>query len=132
MARHATRGVPAEADALADAQTFHLIADRGDSPRDFVAGDERKGGHAPFVIDHGKVRVTDAAMGDGDLDLLRRERAGIEFKRLQRRAFFQRGKSFNGGAHLVRWLRRLAAAVVRFIALVDPLHPKDRVAFPVN
>lgn len=78
----ATAGEPAEADAVADFEALGVFAEGDDFADDFVAGDERVGGHAPFVVEHGEVAVADAATLHGNLDLPDAERAGCVFKRL--------------------------------------------------
>ena len=74
---------PSEPHSLADLQAFRLRAQGGDGADDFVAWDEREFGHPPIVIEHGKVRMTDAAMGDIDLDFFRPEFSSLEAKGFQ-------------------------------------------------
>src|SRR5580698_3218956 len=70
-------GLPAEAHALAHLVRLDLAADGGDGANNLMAGNEGKLADAPVVGDEVNVTVADAAVGNGDLYLLRTELTGI-------------------------------------------------------
>jgi hypothetical protein len=94
-AAHATAGKPTEPDAVADFDFFHLVARRHDAAGDLVAGDERILRVAPVVVDDRKVRVTNAAVVNGDFDLLVAEGSGGVFERFESRSGGLRGVGFD-------------------------------------
>jgi hypothetical protein len=69
-ASHVAARKPAESDALTDLERFDVRADGGDGADDFVAGDKGVLGPAISVFGHRYVRMTNAAMADGDFDLV--------------------------------------------------------------
>ena len=75
--------LPAQADALADFEQLDLRADGRHLADDLVAGNEGILADAPVIGDEMKVAVADAAVGDGDLDLLRSQLAGVILERQQ-------------------------------------------------
>ena len=70
-------GLPAEADALAYGEGTHTLADRGNGSDDFMAGNKGILADAPVVGDEMNIAMTDAAVRDGDLHLLRAESARV-------------------------------------------------------
>ena len=58
------------------------VAERRHRAGHLVAGNERIVRHAPFVIEHRKIRVADAAVRDLDFHFLRPEFARIESRRV--------------------------------------------------
>jgi hypothetical protein len=62
---------------------LHLRADGRHLADDLVAGNEGILADAPVIGDEMKVAVADAAVGDGDLDLLRAQLAGVVLERQQ-------------------------------------------------
>jgi hypothetical protein len=69
--------LPAEANALADLESFDFGADGGDVANDFVTRDEWELADAPIVGDEMQIAMTDAAVRDGDFDVVRSEFAWI-------------------------------------------------------
>jgi hypothetical protein len=63
---HATPRVPADANALSDLAPFRTRTHGGDVTNDFVAENRRVLRNAPFVVQHGKIGVTQATVLDGD------------------------------------------------------------------
>lgn len=54
-----------------------VCSPKGDHPANhFVAGHKRIGGHAPLVVEHGKIAMADAAALNGDLHLFAAKRTG--------------------------------------------------------
>ena len=74
-------GLPAEANALANLESFHLGADRRNCAYDLVTGDERVLAVAPIVGDKVQIAVADSAMRNGDFDFVRPELARIVTER---------------------------------------------------
>jgi len=74
LADAATVGLPADADAVAELVLANFRANGGYGADNLVAGDKRIAADAPIIVDEVDIGVTDAAMGDFDLDL-----AGLEF-----------------------------------------------------
>ena len=66
---------------IAPVFTKHLIARGHDGADHLVTRHERIRRPTPLVVEHGEIRVADAAMADLDLDLLGPERTGIELER---------------------------------------------------
>ena len=102
MTGKAAIGRPADAYALADIQAFGVLAKGGDCSYGFVARHERKLGHAPLVVEHGEVGVTDSAMADLNLDFFRPKCTRVEGE------WFKRGMGCGGrvsvklGRHRIR------------------------------
>src|SRR5258708_17942355 len=71
-----------------------MFAKGDDCPYRFVAWNERKLGHAPLVVEHGEVGMTDSAMADLNLDFFRPKCTRVEVKR------FKRGMRCEGGVSL--------------------------------
>ena len=71
---------PAQADALPYREAFRIATKSGHRPDDFVARDERVLSHPPFVIEHRKVGMTNATVGDVDLYFFRSKVSGLEAK----------------------------------------------------
>ena len=69
--------MPAETDALAHCQRTDPLADGGDGADDLMARDKRVMADAPVVGNEMNIAVTDAAVGDGNLHLLRTQRAWV-------------------------------------------------------
>ena len=83
-------GKPAETDPLPDLQPFGFIAEGNDRADYFMTGYERVLGAAPFVVEHRKIGVAEAAVRDLDLNFLGAEFTGIEAERFQ--WSFRRGR----------------------------------------
>ena len=62
-----------------------------------MTGDQRIGGNAPIVIEHGEITVTDATALDGDFNLLVPKGAGRVFISLKRLFGGGRGEGVDGG-----------------------------------
>ena len=82
-------------DALADLKVAHLAAHGRNRADNLVAGNKRILADAPIVGDQVQVAVADAAVGDGDLDLLRAELARIVTKGQKFRSCGMSRKSLN-------------------------------------
>jgi len=83
ITREAAMGKPADANALANFEVLCLFT-KGDHGTDcFMARHERKCRHAPFVIKHGEVGMTDSAVADLKLYFLRSEFPRIEAERFK-------------------------------------------------
>ena len=63
-------GLPAQAHALANLERSHLRADSCNRADNLVAGNERILADAPVVRDEVKIAVADAAVSNGDLNLM--------------------------------------------------------------
>ena len=85
---HATVRIPAQANTLAEGHAFGLATHGCNSTDGFVARHEWVLGEAPFVVAHRQIGMADAAVLDGDLDLLGAELAGVELERFQSGAGF--------------------------------------------
>ena len=88
---------PARSHAITDREVSDFGSDSSDPTLDLVATDERIGGDAPVVLPHVVVAVTDAAMRDQDLHLVRSDRSELVFKRGKSRSGSQGGPGVNGG-----------------------------------
>ena len=86
-----------DADGLADGEVLDVRAEGGDVADDFVAGDEGVLGDFPLVVEHGEVRVADAAGGDVDLDVVGGERAGLIFEGFELAVRGAGGECADGG-----------------------------------
>ncbi len=78
-----------------------MFAKGDDCPYRFVAGDERKLGHPPLVVEHGEVGMTDSAMTDLNLDVFRPKFTWVEG------AWFKRGMGCGGGVSVKRGRHRV-------------------------
>src|SRR5262245_19939650 len=74
---HTARSVPPDSNALAVLQSFRGLAKRNDTPDNFVPRNERILRNAPVVVQHGKIRMTNAAILDGNLNFVPPKRTGI-------------------------------------------------------
>src|SRR5262245_18135556 len=63
---------------------FHLRSDRRNCADDLVTWNERVSCHSPFVVQHRQVGMTDSAIADGNLNLVRPKRARVILERLER------------------------------------------------
>ncbi len=88
-------GLPAEADALAELERADFAAESRNCADDLVTGDEGILADAPIVGDEVKIAVADAAVGDGDLDLVRAELARVVTERKKLRPRRMSRKSLN-------------------------------------
>jgi len=79
-----------------------MFAKRDDSPYCFVARNERKLGHAPLVVEHGEVGMTDSAMADLNLDFFRPKCTRVEGERFKRGMRCGGGVSVKLGRHRIR------------------------------
>jgi hypothetical protein len=70
LAVRAGAALPAQSDALADLEFRDFIPFGRHSPDDLMARHERVLRHAPFIIDHRQIAVTDPAMGHRNLHLI--------------------------------------------------------------
>jgi len=77
LAVQAVTGVPAEPHALPGLEVRDPGAQRGNAADHLVARHQRIAAHAPGVVQHAEIAVTDAAVLDLDLDLARAERTRI-------------------------------------------------------
>ena len=68
----------ADADGVADFDVLDAVADAGRGADDLVANDEGKLGVAPALGEGVDVGAADAAVCDGDLDVVGFERLGLE------------------------------------------------------
>src|SRR5258705_7174294 len=75
---HVAAGEPADAQALPDTAGFGVRAKGRDATDDLVAQHRGELRNAPLVVEDGEVGVTQAAMLDGDFDLLVAQRARVE------------------------------------------------------
>jgi hypothetical protein len=81
VAEKATVGKPSETNALADFKSFCFLPECGHRACHFMPGHERIFGHPPIVIQHGKIRMAEAAVSDLDFDFLGSERTRIKRER---------------------------------------------------
>ena len=91
-----------DAYALADIQALGMFAKGDDCPYRFVARNERKLGHAPLVVEHGEVGMTDSAMADLNLDFFRPKCTRVEVERFKRGMRCEGGVSLELGGHRIR------------------------------
>jgi hypothetical protein len=75
--------LPAETDALVELKSANLATESRDGSDDFVTGDEGILADAPVVGNEMQIAVADAAVGDGDFDLVRAELAWFVAQRKQ-------------------------------------------------
>src|SRR6267378_2046763 len=75
---------PAKPDALSNLEPFRRLAQCDNCAGHLMARHERVLGHAPFVIEHRKIRVTESTVRYFDFDLFRTKLAGVETERFQR------------------------------------------------
>src|SRR6185437_9492636 len=68
-----TAGVclPSHSDSLAQRASFHLAAHGRNGAHNLMSGDEGILREAPIIIDQMQIAVTDAAMSDRDLNIIR-------------------------------------------------------------
>ncbi len=85
---HATAREPAEADTLPHFAVGNMIAHSDNLADDLVAGHKWIGRDSPFVIDHGEIGMTHAAVFDGDLNFVVVQGAGSYSKGLSFSPFF--------------------------------------------
>lgn len=83
LAVQAASAGPADADALSHLEPPRFGAERDDAADDFMAGRDGIRRNAPFIVDDRQIGMADAAVVDRNLDLLRLQRTGIEFKGLE-------------------------------------------------
>jgi hypothetical protein len=77
-ASHATAGTPPNPHALSNAQAFRLRTNGGDSADNLVSWNNRVFCHPPLIVEHRKIGMTDAAILDGNFDLVMGKRAWIK------------------------------------------------------
>ena len=73
----------ANADGVADFDALDAVADVGRGADDLVANDEGELGIAPALGEGVDVGAADAAVGDGELDVVWFERLRLEFDHLE-------------------------------------------------
>ena len=95
-------GRPADAYALANIEALGMFAKSDDCPYRFVARNERKLGHAPLVVKHGEVGMTDSAMADLNLDFFRPKCTWVELDRFKPGMRCGGGVSVKLGRHRIR------------------------------
>src|SRR5689334_18904358 len=83
VARKTAMREPANSYNLPDFKPLSFLAKRDNLTDDLVPGNERELGQTPVIIQHRKVRVTDAATRNLNFDFLGPEVTGIEAKWLQ-------------------------------------------------
>ncbi|MCY1408475.1 hypothetical protein D9M71_237960 [compost metagenome] len=71
----------ADGYAIADLVAGHAGADRGDMADDFVARHAGEHGVVPVVVHEVQVRMADAAVGDGDGDVVVTQGAALDAQR---------------------------------------------------
>ncbi len=69
---------PPESHALSGFKSFRLLSQCGHRAGHLMPGHERIFGHMPIVIEHGEIRVADAAVANLDFDFFGSEWTGIE------------------------------------------------------
>ena len=79
-----------------------MFAKGEDCPYRFVARNERKLGHAPLVVEHGEVGMTDSTMADLNLDFFRPECTRVEVVRFKRGMRCRGGESLELSGHRIR------------------------------
>jgi hypothetical protein len=67
---HATSRVPTDANALTDLESFRARTERGDAADDFVAQNRGILRKSPLIVQDGKIRVTQAAVFNRDLNFV--------------------------------------------------------------
>ena len=77
-------GEPADANALADLEALNFFTKGNHRAGCFMPRNERKCGHAPFVIEHGDVGMTYSAVADLNFYFLGSEFPRIETERFKR------------------------------------------------
>jgi hypothetical protein len=77
-----------------------MTAGRDNFAHHFVARHKRVDGHAPFVVEHRQIGMTNTAVRHRDLDLFIPQRSCFVFKRLKWTARGMGGVSFDGRAHI--------------------------------
>ena len=85
---HATAGIPADADALSDLESFGIRTDGRDPADDLVAENRGVLRNAPLVVQDGEIGVAQTAVFDRNFNILGPERSeinGFEHHRLFRR-----------------------------------------------
>jgi hypothetical protein len=87
--------LPAKADALAEFKRANLAAEGSDGSDDLVTGNEGILADAPVIGDEVKITVADAAVSDGDFNLVRAELAWVVAQREQLRPRRMSRKSLN-------------------------------------
>jgi hypothetical protein len=76
-------GRPSDANPLPHLEAVDVFSERDHRADRFMSGHERELGHAPFVVEHRKIGMADAAVRDFDFHLVLSQLARIKFKRLQ-------------------------------------------------
>src|SRR5206468_4223615 len=69
--------LPSDPASLADPQVRHLGSDRADLADDLVPGHQRVDAALPVVVDQMQVAVTQPAMSDLELEVVRTELGGV-------------------------------------------------------
>src|SRR4029077_16837127 len=75
---------PPESDALSDFQPLRRLAQCDNRSGHLVSRHEWVLGHAPFVVEHRKIRVAESTVRYFDFDLFRTKGAGVETEKFQR------------------------------------------------
>jgi hypothetical protein len=78
---------------------LNALPRRGNRADNFVSGNKRKHGLTPLVVEHGEIRVTNAARQDVDFDVFVPQWAGFVLKWFQPAAGLVRRIRVNGGHH---------------------------------
>jgi hypothetical protein len=78
----------ANANTVADLDISHVVADASGLTDNLVSNDERELAFAPSLLEGMDVGAADAAMGDGNLDVIGSECLGLENRDLQIRVVF--------------------------------------------
>src|SRR4051812_48602914 len=93
---------PAKAYALSNFEPFRRSAQCNNGPGHFVAGHEGVLRHAPFIIEHRKVGVAEAAVRDLYLNFFGPDFTGIEAESLKRSAGYCGGVGIEW-SHMSYW-----------------------------
>jgi len=102
VAVEARTPLPADADAVPNAESRDAASERRDCADDLMARDERPGVTAPVVVDDVNVAVSETAVRDFELHVERPERRGLECIRLEARPSFACGPTGDHAWHLGR------------------------------
>jgi hypothetical protein len=79
----------ANANTVADLDVSHVVADASGLTDNLVSNDERELAFAPSLLEGMDVGAADAAMGDGNLDVICGKCLGLESRDFQVRVVFR-------------------------------------------
>jgi hypothetical protein len=78
MAKHTALRRPTDAYLLQELDILDLVTDSYYAPDDFMARNEGKLRNPNFVVDECEIAMAESAVLNGDLDLFRSQRSGLE------------------------------------------------------